>query len=452
MKKILFIFSIVVLAASNSIAQYDEFYENLLMDDEENIESLAFKPIIGFGEGVVNFYGDVNNAYRQNPFDGNYASTMNVSRKLNSFLSINFLFMYGKLTGNELGPTRYLNFETDLLNGGISLTYNFKHLINANQPIRPFISLGIETFQFASKGDLKTYINGTEYTYNYWSDGTIRSLPETDPRAFQSIILNRDYIYETNLRDENFDGLGRYSQVAFALPIDIGIDLTITDRMTMRLGNSFHYTFTDYIDDISKNSKGIRQGNKLNDGFLYTYVSFQFDLFSPIEDIAVVENFKTVKYVITDNVDSDGDKVDDFNDNCPDTPPGVAVNYEGCPLDDDDDGIPNYIDKQDNTPRDSRAVGLDGIKTLDSELIALLYDPDAIDHKDVFKYYPGANTKTKTKKEYTEIPQKFKSLDTDGDSYISIDELQKAINSLFDFSTDLSVDDINDLIDFFFEQ
>ena len=42
--------------------------------------------------------------------------------------------------------------------------------------------------------------------------------------------------------------------------------------------------------------------------------------------------------------DSDGDGVADPNDRCPNTPPGVAVDANGCPLDGDGDGVPNYLD------------------------------------------------------------------------------------------------------------
>ena len=42
--------------------------------------------------------------------------------------------------------------------------------------------------------------------------------------------------------------------------------------------------------------------------------------------------------------DSDGDGVPDKKDKCPDTPPGVAVDENGCPLDRDGDGVPDYKD------------------------------------------------------------------------------------------------------------
>ncbi|VBB45746.1 OmpA/MotB domain protein [uncultured Paludibacter sp.] len=43
--------------------------------------------------------------------------------------------------------------------------------------------------------------------------------------------------------------------------------------------------------------------------------------------------------------DTDGDGVEDAMDKCPDTPSGVKVNASGCPVDTDNDGIPDYKDK-----------------------------------------------------------------------------------------------------------
>lgn len=61
--------------------------------------------------------------------------------------------------------------------------------------------------------------------------------------------------------------------------------------------------------------------------------------------------------------DSDGDGVLDDDDECPDTPRGVAVDSKGCPLDSDGDGVPDYLDKCPDTPRgvavDARGCPLD---------------------------------------------------------------------------------------------
>lgn len=48
--------------------------------------------------------------------------------------------------------------------------------------------------------------------------------------------------------------------------------------------------------------------------------------------------------------DSDGDGVPDNLDKCPNTPTGVRVDADGCPTDTDGDGVPDYLDKCPNVP------------------------------------------------------------------------------------------------------
>jgi OOP family OmpA-OmpF porin len=49
-------------------------------------------------------------------------------------------------------------------------------------------------------------------------------------------------------------------------------------------------------------------------------------------------------------VDSDKDGVPDYLDKCPNTPAGVVVDKDGCPMDSDKDGVPDYLDRCPNTP------------------------------------------------------------------------------------------------------
>jgi len=57
-----------------------------------------------------------------------------------------------------------------------------------------------------------------------------------------------------------------------------------------------------------------------------------------------------VSFVIGRIKDSDKDGVVDKKDKCPDTPLGVKVDENGCPLDSDGDGVPDYLDQCPNTP------------------------------------------------------------------------------------------------------
>ncbi|HTG01387.1 MAG TPA: OmpA family protein [Nitrospirota bacterium] len=57
--------------------------------------------------------------------------------------------------------------------------------------------------------------------------------------------------------------------------------------------------------------------------------------------------------------DADGDGVPDALDRCPDTPKGVKVDKDGCPVDSDGDGVPDYLDRCPDTPKGAK-VDKDG--------------------------------------------------------------------------------------------
>jgi outer membrane protein OmpA-like peptidoglycan-associated protein len=69
--------------------------------------------------------------------------------------------------------------------------------------------------------------------------------------------------------------------------------------------------------------------------------------------------------------DADGDGVADKDDKCPDTPKGVKVDIDGCPLDSDKDGVHDGIDKCPDTPagvvvdKDGCPIDTDGDGTPD---------------------------------------------------------------------------------------
>jgi len=53
-------------------------------------------------------------------------------------------------------------------------------------------------------------------------------------------------------------------------------------------------------------------------------------------------------------LDTDQDGIFDANDQCPETPKGVSVDYKGCPLDTDGDGIPDYKDQCTGEPKEKK--------------------------------------------------------------------------------------------------
>jgi hypothetical protein len=459
MKRKLLLISILFI--SNYLflqAQDDEAYYDSLLTVSVVNENPVYKPVVGLGLGVMNFYGEVHNNFL-NLSLGRPAYKLNVATFLDKkqYFKTNFFLLYGELSGERRdasNPRWNLNFKSDIIDFGINIHYDFKHFIK-NSPIRPFVSLGIENVQFNSKTDT-AYIapDGTRRAYYYWTDGTIRNIDESLGNTLPSRIVNRSYNYDADLRSANLYGLGNYSQSAVSIPFDIGVDFSISDRINLRFGYSIHYTFTDLIDNVSwKNKDPEIIGNKLNDMFSYTYFTLHFDLFSDDRIItyrkafADVENFDYDLYG-----DEDFDMVPDFMDKCLGTPVGVLVDsISGCPLDGDGDGVPDYLDKEPGT-RAGAMVDENGVE-MNPDILAEQYNSEALNRKDVDIFLLMHKAQSKyARKSSVPIPPKFKKVDTDGDSYVSFDELLKSIDDFFDFSSDYTTKDINELQDFFFEQ
>lgn len=73
-------------------------------------------------------------------------------------------------------------------------------------------------------------------------------------------------------------------------------------------------------------------------------------------------------------LDGDNDGVTDRLDKCPNTPAGVSVDKHGCPLDSDKDGVPDYLDKCPDTPA-GVTVGRHGCPFIVEKVVILVSEP-----------------------------------------------------------------------------
>ena len=371
-----------------------------------------FKPTIGLGAGAFTFFGDLYKKHAQPFATSRTAFELSLTQSIDHGLNISFYTLFGKLGANERLGFRNQNFESEIRLGGMQFYYDFKHLVPAHHIVRPWISTGIEGFEFLSKTDLKDK-NGQ--TYHYWSDGTIRNKAEDAFDAKNAIRLSRDYVYETDIRELNADGKGKYPERSWAIPLGAGVLFHVGDNIQLKLGTTFHFSFTDDIDGISAESKGYRAGNKNNDKFVITSLSLHYTFGGDDHVKTRSEKFKDVDFLAMMTDDEDGDGVTDFKDNCHKTPTGVKVDKNGCPVDEDDDMIPDYYDQELPTPKGMIANGL-GIGITDDMAKAwykAFYDTTALKGKTV--YLDSAKQKDKNKdaiaqqrKEYTVELASFK--------------------------------------------
>jgi hypothetical protein len=203
-------------------------------------KEFIFKPAIGLGTGMFSFFGDMYDKHFQPPMVSRIGYDLNVSQRMTDYLQFNFYALFGKLGANErlsANQSRNLNFESQIRVGGLNVTYNFGNFLKKDRSASPYISLGVESLEFLSKTDL---LDAEGRRYFYWSDGSIHDMDESDPLAGSSAILHRDYTYETDIREMNADGFGKYPERTWAVPVGAGVIMKINDYWDVKLGTTMH--------------------------------------------------------------------------------------------------------------------------------------------------------------------------------------------------------------------
>ncbi len=161
--------------------------------------------------------------------------------------------------------------------------------------------------------NLYMFGGGIEYTLNLGS--------------LNPYLLAGGYYVSFNPQDKSGNKLPRNAVAAYKTNEpnytgEIGIKYSLSKYFSVDLAGAAYISPNDNLDDIVA-------GNA-NDIYFSITAGITFFV-QPIRD-------------------SDNDGVDNSEDMCPNTPPGVKVDVFGCPIDSDHDGVPDYLDKCPNTP------------------------------------------------------------------------------------------------------
>lgn len=398
---------------------------------------------INVGVNALRFTGDVGKSSNANFFnDARLGYNLGFEYRIGKVLGVGLNGIYGKLQGTDNSVSSHKNFKTNVTGGELNIAAYFDRLRDTNGVANPFISVGIGYLMFDPMGDLKD-ANGI--AYNYWSDGSIRDLPQSSANDPFAIVMKRDYDYETQLKDSAVN----YSRNSLYLPINLGMKFDIDYRMSVKVAVNYNLSFTDYIDNYK---------NGGNDSWLGANVSLSYVLNKKPKTA-----YDDIDFSSIDKSDYDGDGVVDLKDKCLGTPRGAKVNENGCPIDTDADGVADYMD---NEPKSAPGANVDGygvtINEEDHAKRQLEWDSLATERSGGFNTTPsldylkqietkGQELKQKTGKTIA-IPAELKSADINNDGYISADEIRKTIDMFFEGESDFNVERINRLIDFFFEQ
>ncbi len=293
----------------------------------------------------------------------------------------NFDMNHGGYLGGGLQVSRYLSrwFDLGLYASYSSIGYDFydeqtktrrnfnvESLINANLNTRfkflgnddywvvPYISLGI--------GGLY-YMNPTT-KYNVGGESQWSVNPDNHSFTEKAKFIGSD----GKEKSELLEGL---------LSAGIGFEIKMTEAVSLRYQADFGWTTADRIDFFVQSDRNDWQlqhslGLSFNFGKKKDAdgdgVKDKKDLCPDTPAGVVVDSNGCPVDTDGDSVadyldacpneagtvngcpDADGDGVADKDDNCPDTPAGVKVDANGCPVDSDKDGVADYLDKCPNTP------------------------------------------------------------------------------------------------------
>lgn len=328
---------------------------------------IPFKPGFTLGTGMLGFYGDVGfQSKYYSPLVSRIGYELRAFTPINDWLEVGLFALHGRLSANEASPSRNLNFESRITTGGLQFTYNFHHLLNPKRVVEPWVSVGFESLEFLSKADLR---DAQGRYYHYWADGSIRDIAEDAPNAADAVEIYRDYTYESDIRESNLDGFGKYPEQAWAIPVGIGVKMKLGHGFDARFGTTLHITNTDLVDGVTNASLGARKGDGINDRFLFTSFAVGYSINTKPREKRWKPTLTPEQMdVLALNDDEDGDGVSDWTDRCPHTPAGTRVDAFGCPVDSDGDGVPDHMDDEPGTLAGA-AVNERGVTLSDDDIL-----------------------------------------------------------------------------------
>lgn len=412
---------------SQCIALLFVFYASILLNAQEAENNQAL--FLTASGDVIAFRGD---NISQSLSASQTLYSIGLGYQLGRFLP-QVSYRYTNLEVNSTVASGQHNFKTQLSGGDFICGYRV--FSNGTLDIIPSLGAGYALFSTFTDARDKDGI-----TYNYWSDGSLRSLPESPANIETAQILRRDYSYETKV-------LSKKNTAYF--PVSLRFAFRLNANVSCNAAFSTLFLQSDYVDNSTQNS-GWDYLPSLSFGICYSFKGI-----SKKKDQKATDRYAEVNFNTLWNTDEDGDGVLDRKDECYCTPAGIAVDARGCPPDTDSDGVADYKDAEVNSAPNSK-IKSNGIAYSDAELQAQYRDSVGLFgtvfrkvHKKsrpypIRKYIPLENYKRYEDlllmhpeweppviRAKAELPQELKVFDVNNDRKISVAELEAYIDDVF---------------------
>lgn len=180
------------------------------------------------GGGTTWYYGDMNDRFLTHPKLFRYYMNAGLLYRAGGKIDIVGNFFYGKIVGADslaiqsYNLTRRLNFYSFITEGSLLINYKFLGYKGANHRLlNPYIIAGVGYFHFNPHGQK----NGID-------------------AALQPLGTEGQYI--------NGGGYPKpYKLYQISAPLGLGVEIPLSRAFALRVEVINHYTFTDYLDDVS---------------------------------------------------------------------------------------------------------------------------------------------------------------------------------------------------------
>jgi hypothetical protein len=166
-------------------------------------------------------------------------------------------------SGTELrNYLRGISFRNDLFGTMVNFTYTHyanRFLPLSRQKLCYYFLAGVGVFYGEPKADLFKGSVSLNNRYYYWTDGSVRTAAQDSKMPNE--IIEKDGVYETNLRDWHTEGQGsttengsrkKYSSVNVGFPTGFGIRYGLSKSLTVSAEFDYYFFLTDYLDDVSE--------------------------------------------------------------------------------------------------------------------------------------------------------------------------------------------------------
>jgi len=276
--------------------------------------TIPFQPMFSFGTAYHSFQGDIMGP-ESNSLLGNMGYRSGIRLNLSENVDASLLFS----NTSFFEKNEAVSFESNVDAVGLHFGYTLNSVFKKSR-ISPYLTAGLQSLSFKTLN---------ESNQSKWTD----------------------------------------RESTIAIPLGLGLRLNISERIDLDATINYTIAMGDIDKSVEDNS----------DKFISANFTVHYDLFTPKpkENVYFDDSYYSdVDFQAMDIEDEDGDLVADVDDYCPRTPIGVKVSPFGCPLDSDNDGIPDYIDQEINT-LEGAVVDEKGVQLTDDKYRSMYSDYEA---------------------------------------------------------------------------